>query len=92
MNDSETLQPARAWFDVESLPSWLVSLGTHMGLILILGLLYQTVPKEAGVELSLDYEADPGLTFHTPVGIVRSTLASQPRRFELCLRALYKFS
>jgi len=32
------------------------------------------------------------LTFHTPLGIVRSTLASQPRRFELCLRALYKFS
>jgi hypothetical protein len=35
---------------------------------------------------------DPALTFHTPLGIVRSTLASQPRRFELCLRALYKFS
>lgn len=33
-----------------------------------------------------------GLTFHTPLGIVRSTLARQPRRFELCLRALYKFS
>jgi hypothetical protein len=32
------------------------------------------------------------LTFAGPLGIVGGTLASQPRRFELCLRALYKFS
>jgi len=62
MDDSETLQPARVWFDIESMPSWLVSLITHMGIILLLGLLYQTVPKEPGVELTLNYDADPGLT------------------------------
>ena len=45
MNDSETIQPERAWFDIESLPSWLVSLITHMGIVLLLGLLYQSVPK-----------------------------------------------
>ncbi|QDT74221.1 vWA domain-containing protein [Lacipirellula limnantheis] len=62
MNDTETLPPPHSWFDVESLPSWLVSLITHMGLILVLGLLIQTVPKEKGVELTLNYAADPGLT------------------------------
>ena len=62
MNDSETIQPERVWFDIESLPSWLVSLITHMGVMLLLGLLIQSVPKEKGVELTLNYEADPGLT------------------------------
>lgn len=62
MNESETLPTRRVWFDLESLPSWLVSLITHMGVVLLLGLLIQTVPKEKGVELSLNYEADPGLT------------------------------
>jgi hypothetical protein len=36
--------------------------------------------------------ADPGLTFTSPLGIVRDTLVRQLRRFELCLRALQKFS
>lgn len=67
MNDSqptptEALPSPRVWFDLETLPSWLVSLVTHMGVVLLLGLLIQTVPKEAGVELTLGYEADQGLT------------------------------
>ena len=63
MNDaSPAISSDRSWFDVESLPSWLISLIVHMALILLLGLLYQTVPKEIGAELTLNYLADPGLT------------------------------
>lgn len=63
MNEPSTAPPPnRPWFDLETTPSWLASFIVHMGLILLLGLLYQTVPKEAGVELTLNYQADPGLT------------------------------
>lgn len=63
MNDIPATPPSEnSWYDMEALPSWLISLITHMGLLLLLGLLYQTVPKEPGVELTLNYQADPGLT------------------------------
>ena len=51
----------RSFFDYESVPSWLVSLITHMSLIILMGLLIKSVPVDPGVELSLDY-GDPGLT------------------------------
>ena len=43
-------------------PSWLASLVIHMSMVLLLGLAYQAVPRDAGVELTLNYDADPGLT------------------------------
>lgn len=57
----EDRESQRSLFDYESVPSWLVSLITHMSLIILLGLLIKSVPADPGVELLLDY-GDPGLT------------------------------
>ena len=57
----EDRESQRSLFDYESVPSWLVSLITHMSLIILLGLLIKSVPADPGVELSLNY-GDPGLT------------------------------
>lgn len=57
----ENPETQRSLFDYESVPSWLVSLITHMSLIILLGLLIKSVPADPGVELALNY-GDPGLT------------------------------
>lgn len=47
--------------DYTAFPPWLVSLICHAGIVLVLGLLIQAVPKDPG-QLTLDFQADPGLT------------------------------
>ncbi len=49
-------------FDYEDAPPWLVSLITHMALIILLGLLLQKAPVEPGFEITLNLQADPELT------------------------------
>lgn len=49
-------------FDYDDAPPWLISLITHMALIILLGLWIQHAPVEPGFELTLNLSADPGLT------------------------------
>lgn len=49
-------------FDYDDAPPWLVSLITHMALIICLGLWLQSAPADPGFELTLNLQADPGLT------------------------------
>ena len=62
MNEPEQLSSPRWWFELEMLPPWLASLVSHMAVVILLGLLIHTVPQDKGVELTLNYAADPGLT------------------------------
>jgi hypothetical protein len=58
-DDRESQAPL---FDYEDAPPWLVSLITHMALIIFLGLLLQSAPADPGFELTLNLKADPGLS------------------------------
>ena len=55
-------EPRAPLFDYEDAPPWLVSLITHMALIIFLGLLLQSAPADPGFELTLNLKADPGLS------------------------------
>lgn len=48
-------------FNYDDAPPWLVSLITHMALIILLGLLIESAPAKPGFELTLNLKADPGL-------------------------------
>ncbi|BBO33953.1 VWA domain-containing protein [Lacipirellula parvula] len=59
--DDDEASRRGSWFSIEAAPPWLVSMISHMAMILVLGLAYQAAPKDVGVELTIN-PGDPGLT------------------------------
>jgi hypothetical protein len=67
-NSSKGTEPLPATADAgepllsfDDAPPWLISLITHMALILLLGLLIQRAPAQPGYEVTLNLAADAGL-------------------------------